>query len=273
MNLNRTIPQYSFLIIIFTICYLNNCTSQTMYDSMLVGTWVNKYNSAIVFSDEGRCQVDSNRELYNNPFELIDDTLRIIQRITSFGKDGERVNRQYNYDCLILSLTDTSLTLLPINRYSKSLLGWNFKKEFVKQEYFIDKEIELKKITFRCWAYSIEIDSNRHVNLRVTEGWSDIPGNTIEPEKQGNFQGFLSEEKYNKLLRILSVSNLEYIEFPNVSMSHIPYRKFIIEYNDKRLDLFSQKVPYIFQSLTNYLFELCNDHNLSRTQVEHVFEK
>lgn len=256
------------IALILILLMMSPCFNQSTQDK-ITGTWVNKNNSTIILKDDGRAIIDIGRSLRGCAYLQLDDTLRLIREYKHKAIGGEWTEGRDIYD-LLISLSDTALAIQPFNLLAKREFGFSSVRSYTRHEYFVDSEIKFKRIIFHFGGYSLEIDSSRTVYLQKLYRRIDT---SDDLDRIDRFQDQLSVAVYDELLRLLSISNLRYMRFRNVSVSHVPFRTFIIYFNDKKLKLRSQVVPYLFLPLTDFLLDICRNSNFSRTNIAHDFER
>jgi hypothetical protein len=239
---------------------------------LLTGTWIDTYsNYSFILKSSNMGEIDAFRYLSPTKYEIIGDTFRLQSRSFRHPDMQEFI---YNYDFKIINCNDSLLRIEPISSYALRIFDDGMTRDFINQNYLKDNDFKFIRITFEFWAYTIEIDSTRQVNLKVTEGWSEVPGGTVAKSKTGYFKGFLTVDKYDKLISILKSINIRNLKFRHdFTMSHSDYKRYSIAYNDKVFRESSQRPPLILQSLNDFLLELCEEHNFERTQEGYIFKK
>ena len=269
---------------IITILTILICTTSYGQFDKLKGTWISSSNDVmkITVINDSINQSNSNSLCTANKdmttqFYLFGDTLSFQLRYYIYPNyEKLYISR---YDLIVLTQTDTSITVKPSSKLSKQFFNNRTNITFIKQEFNKDKSIIFKKIVYHttncygsCPIIDIEIDNNKNVYLKG-EFYKDMMGFYVDSIKSGQFAGKLNDTLYNELIDILQTCNLKTLTFPEADCCDAPITTLIIYYNGKRKYLKSMFPPTISSKLIDFLYFVNEKADLTRTNEKRKIEE
>jgi hypothetical protein len=258
------------------------CVNSWGQFSKYKGTWISSSNDVMIIHDTINKYDNSNmlctaEDDEGMSFYLLGDTLSFQKRYYSSATNYEKlyINR---YDLLVLSVTDSTMSVTPCSKLSKSFFGNRHKLNFTRKEYNRDRSIVFEKIIYHttscygtCPTIDLEIDSNRNIYLSGSfyDSTSMFKKDTAA---SGNFTGRLNETQYNRLISILQTCNLKTLEFPERMGADAPVTTLIIYYNGQRKYLKSMFPPSIAEELIEFLYMINQNTKLTKTKEKRTIE-
>lgn len=253
----------------------------------LLGTWVTASNELLLIGDSLNRHENANMLCSADEDEgfncyLSGDTLKFHKHVSAAALHDDYMYAD-KYEMIILSLTDTLLTVKPFSPQAKQLYG---KEEltFIKQEFNIDSSIVFERLIYHtgtcmahCPSIDIEIDNNRNIYLvahfykKSHTQESGIYGEKkyeTDLAKSGLFVGKLNMALYRELIQLIQTCNLKTLEFAERPGDDAPETTLIVYYNGERKYLKSRYPPVISKRLLNYLL-----HINERAALKKTFEK
>lgn len=270
--------QYFLLI----ICFLIAGGSYGQFQG-IKGNWVSDKNEMLSIQDTlNSNNYITNSNWRNNNFylEILNDTISFQLRYYTSADDFEKLIID-PYDFKILELTDSTLTVNPITKFSKNFMASDDPILFTKQEYISNPTFYFEKLIFRtstCYGSCPEL------NLRITADkklefnaiYYDNTGYLKNEKKSGNFIAKISAETYNKLIELLieaKISTFNIIPGPMDLCCDGAIKTIITYHNGKRNYIKTMHHPRILRELIFYLYNLPQKVNLKRTEKKFTFEK
>ena len=132
-----------------------------------------------------------------------------------------------------------------------------------------NERIDLSKIIFHvsrcngtCPKISLEIDSCRNIYVDRTYYKTK---SEIDSLHSGQFEGMLTVDEYQRLIKILEDCDLETLSFPEVELEDVSTKTVIVYYNGKRKQLKSVLIPIKAKDLIDFLSFVGNNKELKRT--------
>lgn len=192
-------------------------------------------------------------------YKIIGDTFRIIK---------PEYYDSSNHDYIIKDFTADLLTLIPLNKYWRTLYVSDTPKEtltFRDRNKVYTDSIKFQKIHFSsttCYGFcpelSFEIDSSKQ--MRFKGGKHAV--------KEGQYNAVLSDQLYAELLKILAISELDKLKDLNQLNIDAPTYTLEVYYNGKTKFFKSFRFSYIATGLLNYLIELPKKVELREAKSE-----
>ena len=180
-------------------------------------------------------------------YKIIGDTFRIIK---------PEYYDSSNHDYIIKDFTADLLTLIPLNKYWRTLYISDTPKEILtfrdRHKIYTDS-IVFQKINFSsttcygsCPELSFQIDSSKQMKFKGGK----------YAVKEGQYKAVLSDQLYSELLRILAISELDKLKDLSDLNIDAPTYSIEVYYNGKSKSFKSFRFSYIATELLNYLIEL-----------------
>lgn len=265
---------------IFTVVVLINiyATSGISQIEKYNGVWIHDsdYRGLIIKDGKSISLEDKDgRDLNAWECTIFNDTLRCVVRsiYKPYGKE-EWIKRVKEYDFKLLNYRDTSWQLKPISSESIRLFGHNSPRTYTRQENIPITNLNFEKIIYHQRPYSLEIDSSKAINLRITTPKENITSDEESDYEVEYFTVVLDELQFQNLLNLLSVSKLDKLTPKRAgSYSHIPYKSFIVFLNGSKKRFSYQKIPIVMQMLNDFLVSICRNNGFDKSDSTYDFKR
>lgn len=182
-------------------------------------------------------------------YSLIADTLRVTAPNFSSSKYDDFIIKNLSTDQLkLISLNPNSL-ILAFTETPKKTLNFRDRKQVQTDTIAFEKLLFNSTNCFgTCTAMSLQIDKDKQ--LKFVGGKYAV--------KDGLYTSTLSNALYNKLLYILSISELDKIETNGDENIDLPTYTLEVHYNNKIKFLKSCILPFATNELLDYLLKIPN---------------
>lgn len=229
----------------------------------IMGNWVSEELDFIYIIDSsGYRNYMSNTRHRLKPFQLdiSHDTLTANIDLTYRDSAWEHM---LVFQFKIEELSDSFLTLIPINQSSKSFFSHfslQGKIQFIRQEYDVDYTIEFSKLSYSnnecqsgCEYVQCRIDSSRNITLYLD--CMDKFGK-LDTIRSGKYAGVLDTALYNDLIFHLQSSQLKKTSVSKVWMSHRKEIYLDIRFSEITKEFESRPHPLNLHRLDDFLCDL-----------------
>jgi len=244
----------------------------------LKGTWISSSNDFIVIKDTTTTEIDNDNFIFTAADWADGMTFRIVGDTLSFQNFSYLNNYNWTsdrYDFLLISLTDSTLTVNPSSELSKKLFKNRTNLKFINQKNNIDPTISFEKLIYRTTESGIgnspkiemQIDSTKKIYFRGTIYKGDFFSREIDDLQSGEFTGILNDTLYNELIHLLQTCSLRTLnlQYEDPLIDDASIITLIIYYNGQRKCLRSPGYPILLSQLIEYLYSLNQRATLPRT--------
>ncbi|WP_439558115.1 hypothetical protein [Dyadobacter sp.] len=227
----------------------------------LKGAWVSSQQELIEIKNIGRdsTNVLANKLLKENYFHLFifGDTLSFQHIYTSSATDF-KVEYTDRYDLKIVSLSDSTLKVKPISKFSKSYFKNRPLIKLRRKEHLIDTTLVFEKLIYNAtpaWfspAVTVKLDNRRNLSLSITNPYP--PSNGELPT--GDYTTVLDDNTYQEFIQTLQNSNIRSMKFGTQEVNDSPEITLDIYFNGQRKYLKATDVPTVANNLLTFIRRL-----------------
>ena len=217
----------------------------------------------------------SNSKLSDDNFELyiFKDTLSFQKQYYSSATNYKKLYVD-RYDLKIIKLTDTTIELKPVSKFSKTFFQDKPKLVFTRQQFAVDTSIKFEKIIFHttecfgsCPVYHLQIEKSKAIVLNASTVYRDRSYQT-DSASEGYFKGQLSDTSFNKLIKAIQTCNLRTLKMNSALCCDGSVNTIIVYFNGQRKYYKTMFPPTIANELIKTLYDICAEGGLTR-----VYEK